>query len=377
MSATDLQIQAKNLFNELKSIPQVAERMGATNNNVLKHIARYAINQGLLDDGVGGHHEPGFATYATSKLIKHAPNDEGRVMTWYKDKINHAYINELAEYLEDRIPCSPADITVPVLFDEDLMLELIIADAHIGAMCWKAETGDSNYDLKTASKLYLSAVKATLERHGHVKEIRLVLLGDITHTNGIKALTPASLHPLDVDSRWPKIMSATRDILYSVIEMCANYCEKIKVYVIQGNHDEDAAFSFQLILDAYFRLINNIDIDMSPAKTRFDTFGVSAFAYAHGDKTKLERIAGDLLTWIARNDITGVRDFYAKQGHLHSEKKLDINGVICEVITTMFPLDSFASGGNWSSKRALISSVYHRNKGLVTQHIVTPRQLDL
>lgn len=116
---------------------------------------------------------------------------------------------------------------------------------------------------------------------------------------------------------------------------------------------------------------------MSPAKMRFDIFGLSAFGNAHGDQTKTERLAMDLMTWVARNDHRGLRDFYIRQGHKHTEEKRDVGGVLCETYPTIFPKDAFAGGGNWSSKRSLISNVFDREKGLINSYIVTPRQIGL
>jgi len=375
---THSQKQVRDTYIKHKNASKVAEVLDMQISSVLKALGSCAINLGVFDaDYANSFSLPGAVTDRATTHVRFDKDGKEVRNIWYKEKFPNSNIDIIIDALKERIPVNMSNIAPPTKFEKNTMLEINLADMHIGVMCWKEETGDRNFNLGIAKTLYLQSVRETLERTGKVGLIRLVLLGDITHSDGLEAFTPESHHVLDVDSRWDKILKSTIDIIVSAVELSSSYAKKVEVYTLRGNHDKNASIGLRHILGAYFRSSKNITIDMSPSKMRCCVFGSSASAYVHGDRTNINRVASDLLTWIARNDVVGVRDFYVTQGHLHKEEVHDVNGVRCEIMPTLMAKDAFASCGNWSSKRALISRIFDKERGLLQSIIVTPRQLGL
>jgi hypothetical protein len=261
--------------------------------------------------------------------------------------------------------------------NENLQLEWTLADIHYGLLSWDKETGD-DYDLNIARELLLDSASEIFGRTGKVKETVLVLMGDNFHSDFKSNHTERSNHALDVDTRYPKIVLTGVETFISAIEICLQYSETVKVIVLYGNHDEHTSVNLQYMLHFYFRGISDrVTVDLSPAKERYNFWGSVGTVYHHGDTTKPERICGELMRYIASNDITGVRYFYAKQAHLHKHEQRDINGVRFEIVPSPVGRDSFASSHNYLGVRATVATLYDKEYGDIWRHTIHASALAL
>jgi hypothetical protein len=212
-----------------------------------------------------------------------------------------------------------------------------------------------------------------------VHETLLVLYGDNFHADFFNSVTEKSRNPLDVDSRYPKMIFSGADTFISAIEIAAANSNHVRVIVLYGNHDTQTSVNLQLILHTHFRLADpgRVTIDLSPSRARYHVWGCTAQLFCHGDGTKPERMASDIMRYVAENDITGVREYRANQAHLHREEVRDINGVIYECKPSPVARDSYAAGALYNSRRACVASMFHRKYGELSRYTVTPRMLEV
>lgn len=279
------------------------------------------------------------------------------------------------EYLEQRTPVNPLKIKKPKNVDPDIQLEWTLADFHYGMLAWDKESGD-DYDIKIARELLLDSASEIFSRAGKVKETLLVLMGDNFHTDFKSNQTEKSKHPLSVDSRYPKMVLTGVETFISAIEICLQFSEKVKVIVLYGNHDAHTSVNLQYMLHFHFHNVSKrVLVDLSPAKEHYNFWGSVGTIYHHGDGTKPARVCAELMQYIAVNDITGVKYFYAKQGHLHKELIEDINGVTYEIVPSPVARDQFAKSANYMSKRATVATVYHKKFGELDRYSITPQGL--
>lgn len=347
-------------------------------------ITRSAVQKNLFNAHLNGLTVP-------TEYCKHLPtgveltgasiyvSKNGETSGWYKGTQFKQSEKEIYDYLKSRVPVSSVKIKPVKKYDPEIQLEITLTDLHYGLLAWNKETGGGDYDMKIARGLAVNSMLEIFSRTGPVAEVVLILLGDNFHTDFFSNRTEGHGHSLDVDSRYPKMIFSGAETFLSIVEICANNSNKTKVKVIYGNHDKQSSINLQTLL--YFHYLNrpgceNIEIDISPSKHRYNVWGISATEYTHGDGTNKFRLASDVMRYVVENDITGVREFYAKQGHLHKEHIEDVNGVTFEIVPSPVAKDAYAAGSHYTSKRAVVATTYHKRYGQLDRHRITPRKLE-
>jgi len=313
----------------------------------------------------------GFETFYSTIHTK----DGEEVERWDRVKPFSQSLDSLIAYLEKRIPSVPTtSIIQSNNIQNEVCLEWTLADFHYGLLAWDKETGD-DYDMNIARDLLVNSANEIFSRAGMVDTVVLALMGDNFHTDFFANMTEASKHPLSVDSRYPKIVHTGAEIFISAIEICLRHARHVKVITLYGNHDKQTSVNLQLILHYAFRNEPRVEIDLGVSKTRYHVWGITATAYHHGDMTKPSRLCSELVRHVAINDIQGVREFYAKQGHLHKELVQNIDGVTFEIVMSPVARDGHAAGSNYASKRATVATTYHKEYGQLSRYIITAASL--
>jgi hypothetical protein len=77
-----------------------------------------------------------------------------------------------------------------------------------------------------------------------------------------------------------------------MIEECAKIAP-VHVPVIPGNHDETAAFTMGVVLEAEFRRDKRVTFDNGPAPRKYYRYGKTLLGYAHGNNEKTQTPATD------------------------------------------------------------------------------------
>lgn len=356
---------------------KAAKKLGISVSNLRKNLFYIAIKGVKISNATYNEHlPPGWGYNKTTLSVKVDEDGNERVVHyWPRGAPIKENTEALFEYLKTRVPVSPIQIPMPIGVDPDIQLEWTLADVHYGMLAWREETGE-DYDIKIARSLILDSASDIFARAGRVKETVLVFMGDNWHTDFYSGQTEDNKNPLDVDSRFPKMIKTGIETFINAAEICLQFSETVKIIVLYGNHDKQTSTILPLILDIYFKNEPRVFVDLNPAKAHYNYWGNSATMYHHGDKTTKQRLCSDFALHCAKNGIKA-EYFYVKQGHLHKELVEDVNGVIYEIVPSPLAKEYYSASSAYASKRATVATMYHKEYGELDRYSITPHALKL
>lgn len=257
----------------------------------------------------------------------------------------------------------------PTSSNNDLLACYVMGDPHFGMYAWAEETG-ADFDLKIAERLTKGAVDNLVARAPRASSAVLIVLGDLIHSDTKQNRTEASGHPLDVDTRWSRVMGvALRTLVFSIRRLLSRH-RSVTVRLCEGNHDPQAAFSIALALNEHFRNERRVRLELSPANYWFYSFGRNCIGATHGHKcktAKLPSIMAQMAPARWGQAVANGRHFY--QGHLHHLETKEQGGCFTHVMPTLAAPDAFAAGGGFISTRSMVLDVYDRRNGLTARHV--------
>ena len=95
---------------------------------------------------------------------------------------------------------------------------------------------------------------------------------------------------LDVDSRWSRILQVGIRVMTHLIDTCLAHHREVKVINEIGNHDDHTAIMLSVALDHHYHQEPRVDIDLSPARFHYHTFGKNLIGVTHGHSAKPESL---------------------------------------------------------------------------------------
>lgn len=257
------------------------------------------------------------------------------------------------------------------------LLEIAVADPHLGMYAWADETGEG-YNLATAEGIVPAAVEQLAQRataaYG-VREILLYVGGDILHVDttikGAGGSTSKGT-PQDVSGRWPEIFQAARRSLVASIDALQARAP-VTVIVKAGNHDEQSAFALGEALDAWYRLSDRVTVLNSPEPYTYWRWGRVLLGFTHGHLAKMDRLPTIMATgspaedWVASE--AGWREWHV--GHTHAAKVVDRvlldedRRIRMRVVPSLAAQDGWHTRMGYAHRRAAEAYVWHKTDGFV------------
>lgn len=353
-----------------KTYKQIAEEFGLNIRSVERRAARLA-RAGETD--IKG--APGFAVVRESVLT----NGNGEeVMRWTitnKDKEQlEALMQAAMEAFAEEVPRLPAQEEKAQDYSETLALYPIF-DMHLGAMAHKHECGE-NWDTATAERAMNDFFDYSIERAPNSEKAVLLIGGDMLHSDGLEAVTPASGHVLDQDSRYAKLVYvAIRATRRAVSKMLSKHKE-VEIQIIEGNHDQSGMIWLRAAMAAAYENEPRVYVDVSPRVVHHTQYGKTFLAYHHGHtvrkpETLLMMCAAD---W--REDFGISKSMYAHVGHWHHQTVTETSLGIVEVHSTMAAKDAYAARGGWRSRRRAAVIVYDKEFGEIGRFMFYPEMME-
>lgn len=209
------------------------------------------------------------------------------------------------------------------------MLEVNIADLHLGKLAWAGETG-YNYDWHIATDRFLTILDDFIERaRGRmIDKIVFVYSNDFFHFDTIQQTTTSGT-PQDSDLRWQKMFQVGVGLLIESIEKLSEIAP-VETFYIDSNHDRMISFYACNYLEAWFRNDDNVTVNASPSPRKYIRYGQNLIGFSHGNNEK-NRIFS--LMQIEERENWGATKYHEFHcGHYHSEKTKEENGVIVRYV---------------------------------------------
>lgn len=251
------------------------------------------------------------------------------------------------------------------------MLEVNIPDLHLGKLAWSKETGHADYDIAIARRIYLEALERVINRvRGFgLKQILFPVGSDFLNADNKAALTTRGT-PQDVDSRYPKMFEAGRQLMTDAIDRL-RLIAPVHVPVVPGNHDELSAWHLGHSLECFFAKTKGVTIDNTPTQRKYVEFGKVMLLLTHGDKGKVTDYP--LLMASEQPAMWGRTTFHeAHVGHFHQTKVQEKNGARVRTLSALCAPDAWHAGmGYVGNLRSAEGFVWHETEGLVAQSYYT------
>lgn len=349
---------------------KAAERaLGLGNDTIskaLRRLKKRAAEAGCAPEaGLDHPVAEGFKLKGYSHLTKTAAGEN----IWLKaEALRERYAAAIIEAIQ-ATPYKVINIPPPKLtgFDaRDIIPWLEIGDAHIGMLAHESETG-ANFDISIASAEITQAAFDLIDLAPDCERLVVNDLGDGTHYENFKALTEASGHAVDFDTRFPKMIRAYYDIMEAIIEKAMTKAQTVDVIVNQGNHsrtnDIHAAEHFR----RHYARTGRVNVLPNESPFIGYRMGKTFVLVHHGDKCKPEKLRG-----VMSNDFAidwGEATFrYIDGGHVHHFSAKELEGAQWESFNNLAPMDKYAHDGGWRSKQAMTLVLRSRLYGDVGRH---------
>lgn len=357
--------QAVRLRADHKSLEAAARAAGITASSFRNRLLRAA--QRGVDGSIPEPLPLGQVVKGISTLYD---KDGEKVLEWIKTGSDQSTIQfiEAIRSAFDEYKSACKLISPPKKSDCDLLSVYPIADQHVGLLSWARETGE-NYDLKIGVDRLKSCAARLISQSPPSKQAIVLNLGDWTHADDQKNMTPRSGNILDVDGRYFKVLTAGVQLMMDIIELALAKHETVLVRNIPGNHDPHASIALTIALAAFYSGNPRVTVDDDPSDFFFYRFGQTLIGANHGHKMKADRMAMAMAT-MRREDWGKTRHHWFLFGHIHHETLKEVGDVRVESFRTLAAKDAHAASCGYVSGQSLTSVTIHREDGEIGRHKV-------
>ena len=298
--------------------------------------------------------------------------DKNGDLVWIKTRADK---QQQLEIMRDAINALCADIrpiapvAAPIYVGSDeLITTYPIGDAHIGMRAWHEECGE-DWDMAIAERVFNGVFGRLIAAAPPSREAVIINLGDWLHADNMDGVTERSGHRLDMDGRYPKMISVAMRVLRRIIHAALEKHRTVRVINAIGNHDDTGAMWLSVALSHIYENEPRVIIDSSPTPFHYVRFGKVLIGAHHGHTCKADKLPLVMATDRAKD--WGETEFrYWHVGHIHHDTVKEYPGVKVESFRTLAAKDAYATWNGYRSGQDSKAIVYHRDFGEVERHTV-------
>lgn len=327
-------------------------------NEAVERIKKAAARRDK-DQHAGGRVPEGYAIRGASTMIK---DSEGNIqwLKTVKDNQSEAILDAIKTIADDFRGQSKAT-KAPKSTRADILTVYPMGDPHIGMYAWGDETGE-DFDCDIAERDLTDAVDRLVEA-APPSDIAVILnLGDFFHSDTLENKTRRSGNPLDVDSRWSRVLMIGIRAMRRCIDRALEKHKQVVVRNNIGNHDEQTSQMLGMALSLYYENNKRVTVDCSPNPFWYYEFGKCLIASTHGDGVKPADLEGIMAH--DRPEAWGrtlYRNWYI--GHIHHKSVHEFRGCSVESFRTLAAKDAWHNAQGYRSARDMQAIVHHREYG--------------
>lgn len=372
MKITDEQLT--ECLNAGMTIQQISDKYNISTRNVSIRKARLA-KKGLGHGGDVTRLVPdGYKIKGTSTLTDEFGNTK---LQWVKTDTDAERQYELMRaavegLCSDITPATP--VPAPKKKQKSNLLNLYtVSDFHLGMLAWADETGD-DWDMNIAEDLFVRWFDSAFRQAPDAATGVINLLGDFAHFDSLDAVTPASGHVLDADTRYQKLVRYMIRMVRRVISMALVKHKLVKLVIVQGNHDESGMIWLAELFHTLYDNEPRVLVDTSADVYKMIQHGKTTLFFHHGHKCRFDAIEPVMIAKFRK--AFGESDYsYAHVGHLHHQKIVESRNMVVEQHRTLAAKDAYASRGGWMSRRSANVITYSADFGEVGRITISPEML--
>jgi len=259
---------------------------------------------------------------------------------------------------------------------DDLMPSLIIGDAHIGALAFKNETGDRDFNVGKATREIDEAICVLVDQMPEAKNGLLVSLGDLAHSDRGNPASTTKGTLVDMSCSYEDQLRACAQVLMNGVEQMLTKCDLVTLVVARGNHDDHTSLAVQVILETYFAKEPRVNVLKSSQYVHYVRWNKWLLGIHHGDKIKAAKLAQIMPRDMPKDwGETTHRQFLV--GHFHHASVQEFEGITVSKHGCMAPPDRWHSSMGFNSAHTMDLIVYKAEGGkLMTCTYEIPREYD-
>jgi hypothetical protein len=253
------------------------------------------------------------------------------------------------------------------------LLELSLADLHVGKLAHEDEVGE-NYDTKIAIYRYNTSILKLLNHVRHYKneieEIILPIGNDLLQIDKMEGTTTAGTK-VDTDSRWQKMFINAKNLIIENINELMKIAP-VKVLIVPGNHDYQSSFYMGSLLEAYYWNTDSVYIDNSPTQRKYHNYGINLIGFTHGNEEKHQDLGLIMATekpelWAKAK----CREIHL--GHFHSRKTtkyvdiMEYQGFKIKILPSLSSQDRWHNSKGYFSMKSAVAFLYDKENGCIAE----------
>jgi hypothetical protein len=304
-------------------------------------------------------------------------NKDGKASgQWVKSRLDDDKFQELLqsaiEGFKDDLP-RVSLINPPPLGNDNLLNCYVITDYHLGMLSWSEETGE-DWDIQIAEDLIYKWFAQAIHQSPDANTAIFAQLSDFLHFDGMDAVTPASKHLLDVDTRFAKLVRVAIRIIRQIINMLLQKHQHVHILMLDANHDPVSQIWLREWLAVSYENEPRITIDTSPNPYNAYEFGNTALFFHHGHKKKITDVSSVFAAQF-REMYGRTKYAYAHTGHLHHLDIKENNLMIVEQHRTLAAPDAYSARGGYLAGRDAKVITYDKRYGEVARLTINSEML--
>lgn len=302
--------------------------------------------------------------------------DGEQVLQWVKTSVKHDHIVKvmrgIVDAMKEDIPRA-VPIEPPKLTSSELLNLYTITDYHLGMLSWPEETG-ADWNTEVAEDLLMKWFESAIALAPDSENAVFAQLGDFLHWDGMEAVTPASKHVLDADTRFQHIVRVAIRVIRRVVQTLLTKHQNLHIIMADANHDPASGVWLRELLSAMYEDEPRVTVDNSADSYYCYEHGLVSLFFHHGHKKKPNNIH-DVFAAKFREVFGRTKYSYAHMGHMHSVDVKETNLMIVEQHRTLAAPDAYSTRGGWISGRDAKVVTYHKKYGKVASNTITPEMV--
>jgi hypothetical protein len=352
--------------NKYGGVRAAARKLGVNNTSILRSLEglkRMAAARGYAPER--DYDKPVPAPHIAKGVSTYYNKDGLKTQQWVKSSLKEeeyqALLREAIEtFIKDQprleAPAGPRD------YSTDVIPWIQIGDAHIGMLAHAGETGE-NFDVKIGERELCAAIGMLLDEMPPSERVVINDLGDFTHYENFSATTEASGHPLDFDSRFPKMIKSYARIMRFIVDRALTKAQHVDVIVNQGNHSRTNDIWMAVLLDTAYGHTGRVHVLNNDSVFIGYRMGKTFVMTHHSDKCKPARLAG-VMTSDFRKDFGETEFHYVDIGHVHHHSvSIDHGGIVVESWNHLAASDKWAHEAGYRSSKSISVVLRSRTYG--------------
>jgi len=287
------------------------------------------------------------------------------------EKLQEAIAQAIDALTKDVKRVSPSK--PPKHTNADLCNLYTLTDTHIGARCWKPETG-ADWDLSIAEDVLTKGFQLLIEQSPSAETGIVNVLGDFLHFDSLKSITPQHGHLLDGDGRFSKVIDVAVRTLRYIVSVALHKHKKVIVVIMEGNHDEASSVRLRKMFGYLFENEPRVTVMDFELPYFAMQHGSTMLGFHHGHVRKNEALPS---LFAAQFPVIwgNTTKRYAHTGHRHHKHELEYSGIHIIQHSTIAARDAYAARGGWISDRSITSITYHTEHGEAARNTITPEMI--